>query len=680
MIRILSVNYYGKDYFKYFHLLQNLCAIRHFIVDMHIVFLRNNSFTNQKILSYFCKMAERNEIKEEIKRVANIVEIVGEYVPLKQRGRNFLGLCPFHEEKTPSFTVFPETNIYKCFGCGKSGDAFSFMMEYHGMGFREAMKTLAARYGIKMIDSGPTQGKSESEKKENIFSALKDAAMLYQNALKHNDGKIARDYFANRGFGNELIEKFMLGYSVDKWEGIVQPLQKAGYDQKTLEDAGLIVVKDDGRFYDRFRGRPIFPIRDYLGRVIGFGARAIKKEDIMGKYINSPQSPVYDKSRSLYGLFEGRQMIMSKKEAILVEGYADVLSLYQAGFENCVASSGTSLTTEQLKLLKRYCSKLYFVYDGDKAGIKAADRGLELALQEGFDVMLALLPEGEDPDSMVRDHGAEAFQKHLDGATGFIEFRIELQKKAGMFDTPGGIADAARELLKLVANIPDKMKHDFFINHFASLLHLNERQIQQLYKEKDTIGKQPQRQLFRKQQEKPVQPERTAKDILRLISSEETLLLHIAMRKENDFNYLIHEKDLREDDLITPDAQRLFGLIIYLHEENSDILAEIISNTNLNETDRDLLTSIALKKDEVSSKWVDFGVEFPEDDIERMVNDAIAKIKMVKIDKEINQLKSSLSGLKDFEEVKANLNRQSELNQEKEKLFLSSDTFTTGKD
>lgn len=586
-------------------------------------------------------MADRDEIKEQIRDRADIVDIVGEVLPLKRRGKNFVGLCPFHDEKTPSFTVFPDRNVYKCFGCGKAGDVFGFLMDYHSMSFPEAIEFLGRRLGIELPKKGkPTKDSIQKlEKKEAAFKALAEASSLYGKILMSKQGKIALDYFHRRGFSDKLIKDFALGYSLDAWEGMSGELRKRGFSDKALIDAGLVVEKEGGRIYDRFRGRPMFPIRDYIGRVIGFGARKLKEDDPLGKYINSPQSPVYDKSRSIYGLFEAKNALRNKDEAILVEGYADVLSLHQAGFDNAVASSGTALTPEQLKILKRFCSRLILVYDADEAGIKAAGRALEPAVAEGFEVFVAVLPEGEDPDSIVRDRGPEEFERFIQAARNFIDFKVWVYEKSGKLDSPGAKANAAKEILAIINKLADSLKQGFYVSYLADALGMNEIQTKQLYEEK-------QRQQGREKQsgydQKITNEEKSFRKIIESIRPEEYLLIYLIINNEEALNQFSDSFDSEDDMLVSEEGKRLFGLILSLAGEGNDMIREIMANEAVSQKDRDVLTEIALNHETPSRLWKEFGPGIPETDIMRNISDIMNRIEIQRIDQKLQNLNLEL--------------------------------------
>lgn len=349
--------------------------------------------------------------KEEVRQAADIVEVVGDYVQLKKAGQSFTGLCPFHNEKTPSFNVNPNLGIYKCFGCGEGGDVFSFLMKMEGVGFTEAIRTLADRYHVEIPDPEWTdQQREDATHTEGVLHALKFAGLYYFNQLNENGEALhARDYLKERGYSMKWLRTFGIGYSPSQGDALLKAAQKEGISEEILLDADLIKPRQQGEgFYDTFRGRLMFPIFNPSGRLIAFAGRTLQDEKKTAKYVNSAQTIVYNKSAVLYGINFAKNDIRKEQEVILVEGYTDVMSLHRVGIKHVVASSGTALTEQQIRLLKRYTNRLVMIYDSDSAGQKAMERGLDIALEGGFEVEMLQLPEGEDPDSFVRSRMAEA--------------------------------------------------------------------------------------------------------------------------------------------------------------------------------------------------------------------------------------------------------------------------------
>ena len=589
------------------------------------------------------------DITAKVIELADIIDIVGEHVRLTKRGRNFIGLCPFHNEKTPSFTVSPDRNIYKCFGCGKAGNAITFLTDFNGLTFVEAVETLAAKYGIQIAEKYE-KDTQQTSKRELMLSALKEASLFYHSLLLTKDGKSTLDYFKSRAFTDETIKKFLLGFSIDKYDSLLSILKKKGFEEEVILDAGLAGKSDSHKIFDRFRGRAMFPIRDYIGRVIGFGARQMVEDKSQGKYINSPQSAIYDKSRVLFGLYEAKNSIRSKDFAIMTEGYADTITLSQAGYENVIASSGTSLTEGQLMLLKRYTNKIYFSYDSDSAGLKAAENGASLALAQGFDVLIVRLPEGEDPDSLVKNHGADTYDYHLRHAKGFIDFKIERFKESGLLNTPQGKSNAINNLIETVAKIPDELQHDFFIQKIASLLNLTENQIHTIYDLKGKLRNDYIRHLDSEsaivESKIFVQPESDPDKIpinyhytIDEILPEEYILLKVALQGTDDLNLLFEKTDFSVEILISNTAKEIFDLILE-NSENTDILNSLLAS-EIDENIKSIIIELSMEDVTPSENWYSrLRIDKPEYDLARIMNDSINKLKIRKIRRQIEEVQS----------------------------------------
>ena len=378
-----------------------------------------------------------NESIQKVLNHTDIVEVIGHFINVKKRGANYIANCPFHNEKTPSFNINPAKGIFKCFGCGKGGDAVAFIEEHEKFSFVESARWLAEFYHIELDETAPSESYIAQQQVEESLRIINDFAASYFHdiLLQDEEGQnIGGSYFAERGFTQDTITKFKLGYSLDQWDAFVKAATAKGFSAELLEKAGLIKVKPE-RTFDNYRGRVIFPIFGNTGKILGFGARILNKNDKAPKYVNTPENELYVKNRVLYGLYQSRKAISDKQECFLVEGYTDVISLHQAGIENVVASSGTSLTTGQLKLIGHLTRNLTILYDGDAAGIKAALRGLDMALEENFIVKLVLLPEGEDPDSFVQSNGSNAFERYVaEHKKDVIDFMMELGLKEAQND------------------------------------------------------------------------------------------------------------------------------------------------------------------------------------------------------------------------------------------------------
>lgn len=418
------------------------------------------------------------ETIDEVKNRVDIVDVIGDFVSLKRSGQNYKALSPFTNEKTASFYVVPAKGIFKDFSSGKGGDGITFVMEHEGMSYLEAIRYLAKKYGVEIKEE---EGRSEQEKasqseRDSLYILMNFAKDHYRDLLiKSDEGKsIGLSYFRERGFNDRTIEKFELGYSLNEWDNLTRTATGRGYTEDMLEKAGLLIRKDEGKKYDRFRGRVIFPVHNLSGKVIAFGARILTKEKDQPKYINSPETEIYHKSNVLYGLFQAKNEIRKHEFCYLVEGYTDVISMHQADVENVVASSGTALTEEQIKLMRRFTENVTVLYDGDAAGIKAALRGIDLVLKGGLNVRIVLLPDGEDPDSYSRKHGSTEFKKFLSEHTqDFISFKIGLYSKEASND-PIKKAEAIREIVTTIGVIPDPIKRSVYTQETSRLLNIQE--------------------------------------------------------------------------------------------------------------------------------------------------------------------------------------------------------------
>lgn len=415
---------------------------------------------------------------EEVKARMEIEDVVSDYVSLKKKGKDLWACCPFHDEKTPSFSVAPAKGIFKCFGCGKAGDSITFLMEHEKYSYTEAIRHLAQKYNVEIVEDGQlTDEKAEEQsERESLYILLKFARDHFQQQLfEHEDGRsIGLSYLKERGYNESIIRKFELGFSLEEWSSLSDKAIKNQFSEDILEKAGLIIKKESGSFYDRFRGRVMFPIQDLSGRVVAFGGRTLKKDKKSPKYINSPETAVYHKSKILYGMYQAKQTIRNIDNCFLVEGYTDVISLHLAGIENVVASSGTSLTEDQIKLIHRFTRNITVLYDGDTAGIKASLRGIDMILQHGMNVRVVMFPEGEDPDSYSQQMGSEAFQEFLkNNATDFIHFKIGLYADEATKD-PVKRAESAREIIRSIAIIPDNVQRAIYLKEASDLLQLDE--------------------------------------------------------------------------------------------------------------------------------------------------------------------------------------------------------------
>ena len=417
---------------------------------------------------------------DRILDAAQIYDVVSEFVTLRKRGVNYVGLCPFHDDKTPSFSVSPAKGLCKCFACGKGGNAVHFIMEHEQMSYPEALKYLAKKYGIEIKEKELSEEEKQAQsERESLFVVNQFARDYFQNILHHHvDGQsIGMAYFRSRGFRDDMIEKFQLGYCTDSHDAMAQEALRKGYKRDYLIKTGLCYAKEDGSLRDRFWGRVIFPIHTLSGKVVAFGGRVLANatKGVKVKYVNSPESEIYHKSHELYGIYFAKQAIVKQDRCFLVEGYTDVISMHQAGVENVVASSGTALTAGQIRMIHRFTNNMTVLYDGDAAGIKASIRGIDMLLEEGMNIKVCLLPDGEDPDSFARKHNATEFQEFIqEHETDFIRFKTHLLLEDAGKD-PIKRAELISSLVQSISVIPEAIVRDVYIKECAQLLHMEDK-------------------------------------------------------------------------------------------------------------------------------------------------------------------------------------------------------------
>jgi DNA primase len=576
---------------------------------------------------------------EEIRSSNDIIDVISQHVHLKKRGKNFVGLCPFHQEKTPSFTVSPEKQVYHCFGCGKGGNVYTFVMEFEKVSFTEAVRSLAEKVGITIrLTEADEQHESEAER---LYSVCRFAGLFfYNNLTKAEEGKIALDYFHGRGFSDETIRVFGLGYALNSWEGLLTHAKAEGFSREDLLKAGLIRTREDGSDYDYFRGRAMFPIFSTSGRVLGFGARKLREDDPLGKYINSPETLIYNKSRVLFGLFHSKDAIRSAERALMVEGYADLISLYQAGIQNVVASSGTALTEEQVQLIGRYTKRLTLVYDADSAGSSATLRGMDIVLAQDLDVTIVELPEGEDPDSFVRKSGGKEFLKLSDQAISFIDFKAGQFRRAGAFTTPEGKAQAVRSIVQSIAKMKDELKRNFYIKDVASKYDLYESV---LYRELDRwreegaravapLGSGAGRQAAGDSGMRESEGARSGEAIV--IPPPERDLLKLLLEHQADLiSFVFSHITLPE--VSTPQVRHILEMLLARYDERgpmhvTDLLLEIEDPLL-----KSIITDVVLSKYELSKQWQAGDSEFEEADPWTLARGAIVALKKQNLQKQV---------------------------------------------
>jgi DNA primase len=489
-------------------------------------------------------MIDRDTI-DRIFDVADIVEVISDFVSLKKSGQNYKGLSPFTNEKTPSFLVSPAKGIFKDFSSGKGGNVVGFLMEHERLTYPEALRYLAGKYNIEIVEQEPTPEEiQQRNERESLLIITGWAQKYFTNILQNTpEGQsVGMAYFRERGFHDDIIRKFQLGYSPEQKDALTNEALKEGYKLDYLVKTGLTIQKENYKA-DRFRGRIIFPIHGLTGNVIGFGGRILKSDEKLAKYLNSPESDIYQKSRILYGLYHAKQAIVKQEKCFLVEGYTDVLGLHQAGIENVVASSGTALTTEQIRLIKRFTSNVTIIYDGDEAGIKASLRGIDMVLEEGLNIKVVPLPEGEDPDSYSKQLNATEFQQYIkENEKDFISFKTRLLMK-DMEQDPVGKAGLINDVIRSISVIPDTVMRSVYIKESARMLDTEERilysQVYRLRKKKaeDRYNKES------RQEEIRIQSTPLPSFIKEIYSeSQEKLLVRFLLQYGNERLYEIQDE------------------------------------------------------------------------------------------------------------------------------------------
>ena len=568
-------------------------------------------------------MISQHTIQQITNRI-DIIDVVGEFVKLKKRGTNYIGLCPFHNEKGPSFTVSPSKEIYKCFGCGKSGNTITFLMEHEKYSYVEALRWLAARYHIEVEETETSaEQKQFLQTADSLYVINNFAQKFFTEQLLHTDnGKaIALSYLRERGFRDTVIDKFQLGYNPDTKDTLTKALLANQFNAELLPKTGLVSVRNNNELVDNYRGRIIFPIHNISGKIIGFGARIIGKNDHAPKYINTPENELYVKSKILYGSYFARMAIDKADECLLVEGYTDVISLHQAGIENVVASGGTSLTTDQLRLIKKYTNNLTIIYDGDNAGVKAALRGLDMALEEGLDVRLVLIPDNEDPDSYVNKVGAKAFNEFVAAAKkDFIIFQLEvmLREAGGDVTKKSNVVNQVAETLSRINRVEDFTKQQDYIRQCAGILRIDENGLTTLvnkYK-RERLAKEEKQLPFETNRQQAFestgqQPEHVPDEAQLLFLQDEAhernvlrVLLEYGLRSWDETRavaeYIFEE--LEQFHIETPQLEKLYETYKSQYYQGLEPNPKTLLYHD-DETIRQLVTGITLPPYELSQKW-----------------------------------------------------------------------------
>lgn len=602
---------------------------------------------------------------EEIRTAANIVDIISGYIPLRKRGHNFIGLCPFHQEKTPSFTVSEDKNIFHCFGCHAGGNVFKFLMDYKNISFVEAVEEVAAQVGI-AIDYEKGYSSEEQDEIEEYYDINVLAARFFSNnLLKSDSGEIARRYFERRKIKLQTQRNFGLGYAPDSWDSFFNHARENKIDLLKAKELGLLDAKDGGSFYDKFRDRVIFPIFSPNGRVIAFGGRILTDRKDTAKYLNSPESKVYQKRKTLYGLYQSKDEIRRLDKALLVEGYMDLISLYQNGVKNVVASSGTALTEEQVQLLSRFTKNIIIIFDADPAGQKASLRSIEILLKQDFDVKVLALPDGEDPDTYINKFTKDDFDRLVNNAKHFLEYQTEQFEKSGDLNDPTRQSNAIRELVKNAALVSDELKRSILIKSIARKFNLREMLLE---KELDKFLNANNQQQYQQQSvkkegiKKDIQPaanRETAKgkryelDIVRLLLSDDKKIIGYI------FDH-INSEDL-ENDKLREIAMDFFEAFKKGISESANLLDGVKDDDM-----RTYLRSLMIDNDSISKKWETKTANgtLKKDSIEYAV-ELVRNYRIFNIDKEIKINNEHIALCKDEAELRELMERNKELQAEK---------------
>ncbi len=625
---------------------------------------------------------------EEIRAATDIVEVVGDYVRLKKRGAKFWGLCPFHSEKSPSFSVDPEHNLFYCFGCRKGGDVYTFVREIEGVGFFEAAKALAERAGVPLPEDAAQ--KERANEVESIYNALLFAARFFYIQLTQTEaGKPALEYLRGRGFTKETVKKFRLGYAPDAWDRLLHAAEAEHIKVETLEKAGLVIPRREADgYYDRYRGRVIFPILSHVGKVLGFGGRILSADKDQPKYINSPETTVYNKSRVLYGLYHGKQAIRRREEVMLVEGYTDVISLHQAGVENVVAAGGTALTAEQVKALHRYCQRILLLYDADAAGASATLRGIELGLEQGMSVYAVALPGGEDPDSFVRAHGGEAFDAYVKKhRQDFVAYMYAQARRTGALDTPEGEAGTQRSILRAVARIPDELVRESYLRRASEVLGVPDMQLRSVL---ETIGRNHRREERRRAPRPPAAPAPPPSEsappgpspapAVREPLPQEKILLRLMIEHGAPMIEFILGH-MAEEEFTEGPAREVVRRLLTMYE-NDDVRPKRLLEGAYGRTIQSLAAAVMVDPYEPSENWQkrqNINVPRLNEDPEETAASAMMILKRIRVDEAIRRQKDALfQAQQRGEDLRAHQERMMALHrlrrQIESRAFLGTDT------
>ena len=603
---------------------------------------------------------------DTIFNTARVEEVIGDFVQLKRAGSNLKGLSPFTDEKTPSFVVSPSKQIWKDFSTGKGGNVISFIMEVEQFSYPEALRWLAKRYNIEIEDDSTfTPEQEQAEKTRESLYIITDVAKNFfkQQLLESEEGQmIGLSYFKERGFSNDIIKKFELGYSPNSWDAFAAFAEKKGFTKEIIELSGLVNYKEDGKRFDKFRDRVIFPIYSTAGRAIGFGGRILRNDVKAAKYLNSPENEIYHKSKTLYGLFQSRQAILKNDECFLVEGYTDVLSMHQSGIENVVASSGTALTKDQIRLIKRFTSNITVMYDGDPAGIRASFRGIDMILEQEMNIKVLLFPDGEDPDSFARKHSASEITEYIKNhSTDFIKFKTQILLEDAKND-PVKKSELIREIIDSIALIPNIIQRELYIMETSKIMDIREEVLYKSLAQRLNKGNSPELTPAERNQVLKVVPTNTQKEVISTTSIVEEEIIRlilqfgnmkVELKDENKETYettvieeIVYQFDHNDLNFSNPSFQSIYNEVKIGLEQNEFRTGDYFARSS-NENVANLVTNLMIEKHSISENWLlKQGIQTKqiEDSVATDLFDVILRYKSLFVE---NQIKLLMDSIKD---------------------------------
>lgn len=614
---------------------------------------------------------------DEIRSSADIVDIISGYVQLKKRGKNYIGVCPFHTEKTPSFTVSSEKQIFHCFGCHAGGNVFKFLMDYKSISFVESVQEVAEQIGITL--EYEKEYKPEEQSEQELLYEINNFAARYfsNNLLKSEDGGTARNYFKNRNIKPEIQKTFGLGYAFPEWEHFLNYAKENKIDLDKAKQLGLIDTRDNGTYYDKYRGRVIFPIFSTNGRVIAFGGRILTKQENTAKYLNSPESIIYHKRKSLYGLYHSKEEIRKLDKAILVEGYMDLIALYQHGIKNVVASSGTALTEEQVKLLSRFTKNIIVLFDADAAGQKASMRSIETLLKEDFDVKLVALPEGEDPDSYVNKFGKTEFEERIKQAKNFLEYQTSQFEAMGWLEDPAKQADAIRVLVRSAALVNDELKRSLLLKSISRKFNLREKlletEMNKVFAELQRLENKPER-VSQKNYENMPEAAGSPQTLEKKENPfEKEIIMLLLEGNENITGYIFD--NIQPEDLNNPFYKKLASVIYDFYMNDIISTSEIIEKLEDDEL-RKFVLKMTMDQESISKRWDEYAHSGKIDkQIAKHTADLVKRYKVMKIDEQISFNNKKINSNSSDKEIMDLMKLNKELQQERKAVLSHDETI-----